>query len=241
MDSLTYYLIVGGAFLFSYLVRGKLKRTYAKWSQVANRPRLPGAQVARNILDANQLPNVQVEPGNGKLSDHYNPRSLTIRLSPENYQVPSVAAMAVSAHECGHALQDADDYRPLEIRTALGPIANTAARFGIPVAIGGSFLGMPILIQIGALVYVGSILLHFLTLPVEFNASKRAIAQLDALGYTTPDEEAAAREVLKAAAMTYVAGVASSAGYLFYIAILGGRALFRRPKLPPPAPNVPAP
>ncbi len=239
MDDLAYYLIVGGAFLFSYLVRGKLKRTYAKWSQIANRPRLPGAQVARNILDSNRLPNVQVEPGTGKLTDHYDPRSLTIRLAPENYQVPSVAAMAVSAHECGHALQDADDYRPLEIRTALGPVANTAARFGIPVAIGGSFLGIPLLVQIGALAYVGSILLHFLTLPVEFNASKRAIAQLNALGYTTPDEEAAAREVLKAAAMTYVAGVASSAGYLVYLGILGGRALLGRPK--PPPPKIPVP
>lgn len=240
MDDLIFYALVGGAFLFSWAVRGKLKRTYAKWSQVANRPRLPGAHVARRILDSNRLQNVRVDAGRGKLSDHYDPRSLTIRLSPENYEVPSVAAMAVSAHECGHALQDADDYRPLEIRTALAPVASAAARFGIPIAIGGSFLGMPLLVQVGTLAYVGSILIHFLTLPVEFNASKRAIAQLGDLSFiTSEEEEAASREVLKAAAMTYVAGVASSAGYLVYLALVGGRALLGRPKAPPPAPKVP--
>ena len=135
----------------------------------------------RVILDSNKLQAVPVEPVQGKLTDHYDPRHKLLRLARENYVGNSVTATAVSAHECGHALQDADDYRPMEFRTAMVPIANAGARFGLPLAIFGSFYGSTTLVQIGTLGYVGSILLTFLTLPVEFNASKRAMAQLDRL------------------------------------------------------------
>lgn len=144
--------------------------------------------------------------------------------------------MAVSAHECGHALQDADDYRLMELRTALVPVANAGARFGLPLAIFGGLYGSTAMVQIGVLAYAGSLLITFLTLPVEFNASKRAIAQLDQLHLVTADGREGAQQVLKAAAMTYVAGVASSAGYIVFMLFTGGRALFARPKPPmPPA------
>jgi hypothetical protein len=190
--------------------------------------------VARIILDANQLQAVPVEPVQGKLTDHYDPRRKQLRLARDNFVGRSVAATAVSAHECGHALQDADDYRPMEFRSKLVPIANAGARFGIPLAIFGSFYGSTMMIQIGVLGYVGAILLTFLTLPVEFNASKRALVQLDRLDLISADGREGAKKVLKAAAMTYVAGVASSAGYLVYLLYVGGRAVLRKPKPPLP-------
>jgi Zn-dependent membrane protease YugP len=237
MENTLFYLIAGLVFLFSLGVRQHLKSTYNRWSQVRSATGKPGGQVARMILDSNKLQAVPVEPVQGKLTDHYDPRHKLLRLARENYVGNSVAATAVSAHECGHALQDADDYRPMEFRTAMVPIANAGARFGLPLAIFGSFYGSTALVQIGTLGYVGSILLTFLTLPVEFNASKRALAQLDSLDLISPDGQEGAEKVLKAAAMTYVAGVASSAWYLVYLIFLGGRSLFGRPKppLPPPA------
>lgn len=231
---LLFYVLGGAAFLLSLAVRKKLTSTYEHWSQVANSWRLTGAQVARRILDANQLANVRVERSEGHLSDHYDPRPRIIRLSPRIYQTPSVAAMAIASHECGHALQDADNYFPLKIRTGLAPLANVGARFGIPLAIFGSFFGMPLAVQVGMLGYVGSLLLFFLTLPVEFNASRRALDQLQELGLAQGEQEDGARQMLRAAAMTYVAGVASAAVYIVYLALAGGRAFLRRPK--PPAP-----
>lgn len=148
-----------------------------------------------------------------------------------------MAAMAVSAHEVGHALQDADDYGPFELRNKAVPIAQAAARFGIPAAIFGAFTGMTWLVPLGMLAYLGAMLLHFLTLPVEFNASRRAIKQLNQLGMTRGEEQEAAQKTLRAAAMTYVAGVASAAGFVVYFGIGAVRWLIRLliggPKLPP--------
>ena len=236
METSTFYLIAGGVFLFSLAVRAHLKSTYRRWSQVRSATGRPGAQVARIILDSNQLKSVPVQPVPGKLTDHYDPRKKQLRLAQENFVGNSVAATAVSAHECGHALQDADDYRPMEFRTKMVPIANAGARFGLPLAIYGSFTGSTAMVQIGTLGYAGSILLTFLTLPVEFNASKRALNQLDQLDLISPDGQEGAEKVLRAAAMTYVAGVASSAWYLVYLVLVGGRALIGKPKPPlPPA------
>lgn len=143
--------------------------------------------------------------------------------------------MAISAHESGHAIQDHQSYGPLKFRTAAAPVASFGGRFGIPAAILGSFVGSVALIQIGVLAYVGALLLQFLTLPVEFNASKRALGQLQRLHLMSEDEEEGARKVLRAAAMTYVASVASAAGYIIYLVLLGGRWLLRKPPAPPPA------
>ena len=229
MSVVTYYLIAGVAMVFSLIVRAKLSATYRKWGRIRNAAEMTGDQTARAILDANGMPRMPVKAAPGKLSDHYDPRSKIIRLSEGVYGVPSVAAMAIAAHESGHAIQDNVDYKPLEVRTTLAPVASAAARFGLPVAILGSFLGAPAVVQIGVLAYVGALLLQFLTLPVEFNASKRAINQLDRLHLMGAEEEDAARSVLRAAAMTYVAGAASAAGYIFYVLFAGGRMLFKKP------------
>jgi Zn-dependent membrane protease YugP len=233
MGDLLFYGIAGLVYLFSFTVQKKLKSTYARWSRVRNLTDKPGGVVARTILDANGLQSVRVDSVPGTLTDHYDPRVKQIRLAEENYAQPSVAAMAVSAHECGHALQDAEDYRPMELKMALVPVANAGSRFGLPAAILGSFIGLPILAQLGILGYAGAILLTFLTLPVEFNASRRALAQLESLGMVSEDGRAGAREVLRAAAMTYVAGVASSAGYLIYLVIAFGSSMMRKPRVPP--------
>jgi Zn-dependent membrane protease YugP len=232
MDETIIYWIAGIAFVFSLVVRQKLTSTYDKWSRVRNQAGIGGGRTARLILDANQMQNVTVIPAPGKLSDHYDPRAKQIRLSEPVYAAPSVASMAIAAHEAGHAIQDEVDYVPLELRTRLAPLAAAGARFGFPLAIVGMLIGMPALIQGGMLAYAGALLLQFLTLPVEFNASKRALGQLEELQLLSPQEEQGARSVLRAAALTYVAGVASAAGYIVYLVFLGGRWLFRKP---PPA------
>ncbi len=140
---------------------------------------MTGAATAEAILDANGMRQVAVRAVQGKLSDHYDPRDKSIQLSEPVYGVPSVAAMAVAAHETGHAIQDKAGYWPLALRTSAAPLVNAAARFGIPAAIFGLLLGVPVLIQLGVIGYVGALAFQFLTLPLEFDASKRALAQLD--------------------------------------------------------------
>ncbi len=232
---MTFYLVVGAAFLFSLIVQGVLKRTYARWSRVRNSRDLPGSRVARTILDANDMRRVEVEQVQGKLSDHYDPRSKVIRLSRPIYAVPSVAALAISAHESGHAIQDHEGYGALKLRTAAAPIAAFAARFGIPALIAGSLFDTLWLVQVGVVAYVGALAMQFVTLPVEFNASRRALAQLEELHLMSDQEREGAQQVLRAAAMTYVAGVASAAGYIVYLILAGSRWLFRKPPAAPPS------
>lgn len=241
MDEMSYYWLAGAVFVLSLVVRQKLNSTYRRWSAVRNSAGVTGAQTAHLILDANQMHRVEVGPTQGKLTDHYNPRTKEIRLSEAVYAMPSVAAMAIAAHESGHAIQDAVDYTPLELRSRLAPLAAAGARFGLPAAIFGSLLGMPAMVQVGVLGYAGALLLQFLTLPVEFNASKRALQQLERLGLLDEREREGARAMLRSAALTYVANVASAAGYIIYLAFLGGRWIFRKPPIeaapfkPPPA------
>jgi hypothetical protein len=241
MDEMSYYWIAGAVFVLSMIVQQKLKSTYRTWSAVRNSAGVTGAQTAQLILEANQMNRVRVGPTQGKLTDHYNPRTKEIRLSEAVYAMPSVAAMAISAHESGHAIQDAVDYAPLELRSRLAPLAAAGARFGLPAAILGSVLAMPVIVQVGVLSYAAALLLQFLTLPVEFNASKRALQQLEELGLLGEQEREGARAMLRSAALTYVAGVASAAGYIIYLAFLGGRWFVRKPPVgappfkPPPA------
>jgi len=230
-----FYLIGGATFLFSLAVRQGLKKTYNRYSQVPNHQRVPGAHVARGILDANGLQRIPVEATQGKLTDHYDPRTKVIRLSRPIFAVSSVAALAISAHESGHAIQDHEQYGPLKFRTAMAPIASFAGRAGIPALIAGSVFGSQWLVLLGVVAYVGALLLQFLTLPVEFNASKRALAQLESLHLMNEQEKEGAQRVLRAAAMTYVAGVASAAGYIVYLALAGGRMLFKKPPVVPPS------
>jgi len=236
MDTTLFYVIAGLVLAFSLLVRNRMQATYKRWSTVRTVTGLKGGQVARTILDANGLQRVPVEPVQGTLTDHYDPRHDRLRLSRVNFLGDSVAATAVSAHECGHALQDATSYGPLALRSALVPLANTGARFGLPLAIFGSVMSSSTMVMIGVLGYLGAILVHFMTLPVEFNASKRALHQLDSLGLVSDEGHEGASQVLRAAAMTYVAGVASSAGYIIYLLFIGGRALLGKRRPGPPRP-----
>jgi Zn-dependent membrane protease YugP len=232
MDILTFYVIGGLTYLFALMVKRKLLSTYAKWEHVQTVSGLRGEQVARKILDNNQLQFVSVRSQPGELTDHYDPRSKSISLSAQNFMSESVSATAIAAHECGHAIQDANGYLPMKLRAAAIPAANAAARFGIPAAILGGVLGINIMVQVGMLAYAGSILVMFLVLPVEFNASKVALQQLEQLDLTAPGGQDGAKQVLRAAAMTYVAGVASSAGYVVFIAISAGSSMFGKTKGP---------
>ena len=213
--------IVG--FIVSLAISGWLRSTYSKWSKVPNAAGLTGAEVARAILNANGIDNVRVEAVPGQLSDHYDPRSRVVRLSQDNYSRPSVAGMAVAAHEVGHAIQHARAYSPLQWRSALAPVANIGSQFGIYAAMFGLILGATGLLQVGIILFSAAVLFQVITLPVEFNASSRALAQLNTLGIVTPKDQGGARRVLTAAAMTYVAAAATSIAYLVYFILASRR------------------
>ncbi len=230
-----FYAIAGLTTLFSFLVKRKLEKTYETWGSVQNAAGVSGAQTAHTLLQHNDLGQIHLVPVRGKLSDHYDPQQGVIRLSEPVYGVPSVAAMAIGAHEAGHAIQDHAGYRPFRARTALAPLAGLGARFGMPAAVIGFAMGDPLYVQIGVLTHFGALVFQIVTLPVEFDASKRARQQLEALGLVSETDKQGVQEMLRAAAMTYVAGVASSTGYLLFMLIFAGRWLFGRgrPVLPP--------
>jgi uncharacterized protein len=214
------------AFLIPPLVLGLvvqawLKRTFAKYSEVQISSFLPGAQIARTILDQNGLHDVPVEmsPG-GALSDHYDPRKKALFLSEPVYQPPSIAAAAVAAHETGHALQDARGYTPLKIRSAMFPAVAFASTAWMWLLIIGVLLQATGLVGIAVALYAVAVLFHFVTLPVEFNASKRAAGQLRELGLVGAGEAAGVQKVLNAAAMTYVAGALAALTQLLYYALI---------------------
>lgn len=215
------------AFALSSMIQGWLRNIYSRWMRVPNTAGRTGGQVARAILDANGLHQVQVEAVRGILSDHYDPRSKTVRLSEGNFGYASVAGMSVAAHEVGHAIQHAKAYGPLAFRTFLLPVASIGSRFGPLIAIFGLAMGgvdSPLL-GIGLLLFAVAVLFQVVTLPVEFDASKRALQELERLGIATQADVGASRQVLNAAAMTYVAAAATSLAYLLYYAsfIFGGR------------------
>ena len=217
------FLIGIVAFLASLAVSGWLRSTYSKWSKVQNAAGLTGAEVARTILQANGIDNVQVEAVKGQLSDHYDPTKRVVRLSEDNYRRASVAGMAVAAHEVGHAIQHARAYAPLQWRSALAPVANIGSQFGMYAAFFGLVIGATGLLQIGIILFSAAVLFQLITLPVEFDASRRALVQLRELDIVTPKDQSGARSVLSAAAMTYVAAAATSIAYLLYFILASRR------------------
>lgn len=198
-----------------------LKRTFARYSAVEIAAGLPGADVARRILDRNGLHEVPVElsPG-GALSDHYDPRKKGLFLSEPVYHPPSVAAAAVAAHETGHALQDARGYAPLKIRSLMYPAVAFASTSWIWLLLLGAVLGAMNLVALALLVYAVAVLFHIVTLPVEFNASRRASVQLRELGIVGAGEAEGVEKVLRAAALTYVAGALAALSLLLYYALV---------------------
>jgi len=199
------------------VVQAWLKRTFAKFSSVQLASGLPGAQVARQILERNGLNEVPVEvsPG-GALSDHYDPRKKALYLSEPVYNPPTVAAAAVAAHETGHALQDAGGYAPLKIRSAMYPAVAFASNAWIWLLVLGVILNALNLVALALVIYAVAVLFHVVTLPVEFNASRRASVQLRELGIVGADESVGVQRVLTAAALTYVAGALAAISLLLY-------------------------
>lgn len=184
----------------------KVKSTYSKYMQVENSRGLTGAEVARDILDKAGLNHVRVERVAGELTDHYDPRAQVLRLSDTVYGSRSLAALGVAAHESGHAMQHAEYYTPLTVRNSIVPAANFGTQWGIPLAvIGFMFFRSSNMILIGIILYLAAVIFQFVTLPVEFNASSRAITVLETGGYLSRNEIQPARKVLSAAAWTYVA------------------------------------
>jgi uncharacterized protein len=186
----------------------KVKSAFAKYSRVPTSTYRRGAEVAREILNANGLFHVGVEEGRGFLSDHYDPRAKTIRLSPENYHGNSIASAAIAAHECGHAIQDGEGYAFLRFRHALVPVANLGSNASWILIMLGILFHASGMLLLGIIFMAAAVLFQIVTLPVEFNASSRAMDQVVSLGLIANREEREARKVLNAAALTYVAAAA---------------------------------
>lgn len=223
MDTTTVYLIAGAAFLASWLVRRWLQTTYRTWSRIPNSHGITGAQTAAAILAKNNVHNVRIESVKGALTDHYDPEGDILRLSSENFHQTSVAAMAVSAHEAGHAMQDAQNDFRLALRRYLVPIAALGSRLGPMIVFFGFISGSDFMLRLGAFLLAGMVLFQIATLPVEFNASRRALRNLRELGLIDGRQDAGTRKVLRAAALTYVAGAVVSFAYLATLLAQGRR------------------
>ena len=218
----TYILVLIGMVLClgaSAMVNSAMGR----YSKVRNSTGMTGAEAARRILNSEGLYNVQIECLNSGKGDHYDPRTNTVRLSYDNYNQPSVTAVGVAAHECGHALQHAKGYTFLNFRSALVPVANIGSTLGMPLILLGVFLSWnQVLIEIGIWAFSLAVLFQLVTLPVEFNASARAVAKIEQYGLLGGDETKGCKKVLTAAAMTYVAAAASSVLQLLRLVLFGG-------------------
>ena len=219
----TYILVLIGMVL-CLLASARVKLTFNRYAKVPSMSRMTGAQVAERILRENGITDVAVVRTSGNLTDHYNPRTNTVNLSDSTYGSTSVAAIAVAAHECGHVCQHYEKYAPIEMRTALVPVANIGSNLGIPMIIIGLVMGsFQPLIWIGIIMFSAGVLFQIVTLPVEFNASDRALRMLTGYGILGADEERDAGKVLRAAALTYVAAAASSVLQLIRLILLSKR------------------
>lgn len=222
----TFLIIIPGLILAMY-AQAKVSSTFARYSKVSSQKRTTGAEVARSILSSEGLDDVKVVMTQGHLTDHYDPRGKVVRLSPQVYEGSSLASIGVAAHETGHAIQHADGYLPLNIRHALVPVANFGSNLAFPLFFIGLILTSPALMQFGIYLFAGVVLFQAVTLPVEFNASRRALTVLAGDGYITREETVGTKAVLDAAALTYVAAVLVSLLHLVRLllisGILGGR------------------
>ena len=205
-----YYLLTILAFLITITAQIFVNGSYSKTRKIKNKHNLTGEEVARTILDKNGLRNVQIEEVHSTLCDHYDPATKTVRLSSDIYHNTSIASASVAAHECGHAIQDKDDYTFLRIRHALIPVVNFSSYAGYIAIVIGCIFSSINLIWVGILMEIIILLFQLVTLPVEFNASSRALKQLEKLNLLEKSEIKYSRKMLGAAAMTYVASVAAA-------------------------------
>ncbi len=217
----TYWLVLIGA-LISLAASGMLKSAYAKYRQVYCRSGMTGAEAAQRLLHSQGIYDVQVHPVRGELSDHYNIRERSVGLSGDIYSGRSLASVGIAAHECGHAVQHSQGYVPIQIRDAVAPVANIGCSLAMPIFILGLIFSMPVLLKAGILLFSLAALFQILTLPIEFNASKRGMRMLVENGILAEDELPGVRRVLTAAAMTYVAALAATLLQLLRLIILAG-------------------
>ena len=219
------FILLLPAMAFAMWAQWKVQSTFAEYSRVRASNGLTGRDMARQIMMRNGVSDVQVEAVGGVLSDHYDPRSHTVRLSENNFAGDSISSIAVAAHEVGHVLQHQQGYLPLQFRNGIAPVVGIASTAAMPLFLIGLFIGprMPFsgtLMDLGIVFFAGAVLFHLVTLPVEFDASKRALAELTSTGAVLPQEVAGAKKVLDAAALTYVAAAAVAALQLVRLLVL---------------------
>ena len=225
----TYLVIVLPCLILSMLASSSVNSTFNKYAKVNSIRRLTGAEAAQRVLSANGVRGVRIERVSGNLTDHYDPKTNVIRLSDSVYSSTSVAAIGVAAHEAGHAVQYAQNYGPIKVRAAIIPVTNIGSKLAMPLILAGillSFLGglSNTLVYLGILAFSLSIVFQLVTLPVEFNASRRAMEAIETAGLLTHEEQQGARKTLKAAAMTYVAATAVAVAQVVRLLVLfGGR------------------
>lgn len=216
-------IILIPAIIFSIVAQIMVKSAFSEYSKVRNSRGLTGADAAREILDRNGLTNVRIEHISGSLTDHYDPKANVIRLSDDVYGSATVAAVGVAAHEAGHAVQYAEGYYPIKIRNAIIPVTRFGSSLSTPLVILGLVLSSDFLITAGILLFCAVVLFQAITLPVEFNASGRALKTLRSSHFLEDDEMKGARSVLTAAAMTYVAAMLSALLSLVRLLVISGR------------------
>ena len=216
-------LCMGVPLLMGLWAQSKVKRTFAKWSEVPVHNGMTGAQAAAEVVRASGLPDVEIRAVEGRLSDHYDPRNRTLNLSPDVGQASTVAALGVAAHEAGHAIQDARRYTPMRIRQTLVPVATIGQSLWFLPVVLGLMMGITGLVNVGLALFAAIVLFQLVTLPVEFDASRRALVALEGQGLLAADEIGGARAVLNAAALTYVAGFVAALGQLLYFFMLSRR------------------
>ena len=217
------FILLGMSMAIALISQWNVKRAYQKYVQVRATANINGFQVAQQILANNGITDVKVVLVPGFLSDHYNPSTKTIGLSKDIYHGSTISAISVSAHEVGHAIQHAKRYAPVVWRGKLVPVATISSNMAMPICLAGVFLSLPFLIDIGILVYCGILLFHLVTLPVEFNASSRAMVQLENGFITSSREKSDCRKMLNAAALTYVASMVTALIQLFRMILLKRR------------------
>ena len=227
------YILLLPAIIFTLIAQAKVNSAFKKYSNVRNRKNMTGAEAARRMLDYNGLQNVRINAVRGNLTDHYNPTDRTLNLSESVYGVNSVAAVSVACHEAGHALQHAMGYTPMKVRSSIVPVVNITSKLAWPMILigvlllgaGGSDMGGTglLLMDIGIIGFLAVVIFHAVTLPVEFDASRRAIDKMEELGLVAAEDIPGSKKVLRAAALTYVAALATAIVNLLRILVIRGR------------------
>jgi uncharacterized protein len=221
--TLVWLLCMGVPLLMGLWAQTKVKRTFAKWSEVPVHNGMTGAQAAAEVVRASGLPDVEIRAVEGRLSDHYDPRNRTLNLSADVGQAATVAALGVAAHEAGHAIQDGRGYWPMRVRQTVVPVASIGSSLAFPLIFLGFILGSLGLVNVGLALFTAIVLFQLITLPVEFDASRRALVALNDGGLLTQQELGGARQVLNAAAWTYVAAFVASVAQLLYFFLASRR------------------